>query len=133
MNPNLQNALQIFLLGLLTIIGKFIIDWIRVKQEEIKLHSKNELANKYIDMVTQTVTNCVIATNQTYVDNLKNQDIFDKEAQKEAFNKTLNTVLAILSDDVVSYLDEFTGDAEQYLTTLIEAEVAKQKQEKGSI
>jgi hypothetical protein len=36
-------------------------------------------------MATDTITNCVIATNQTYVNSLKEQGKFDEAAQKEAF------------------------------------------------
>ena len=31
----------------------------------------SDTADKYIAMLTDTITNCVVATNQTYVDALK--------------------------------------------------------------
>ena len=128
----LTSVIEVFLSGLLAVIAKFIIDFLNVKREEAKIKTDSELARKYIDMVTKTVTNCVIATNQTYVDSLKNKNAFDKKAQEEAFNMTLNAVSKILSEEVISYLDEFTGDANKYIITLIEAEVARKKSEKGS-
>lgn len=131
MSQALTNALEVFLMGLLTVLGKFIIDWINIKREEVKLRTENELTQKYLDMAANTVINCVIATNQTYVDSLKNRDAFTKEAQLEAFNKTLEAVTSLLGTEALTYLNELTGDANKYLTTLIEAEVAKQKQ-KGS-
>ena len=127
MSIALQNALQVFLIALLTVVSKFLIDWITVKKNEIISSTDNELAKKYLDLVTTTVTNCVIATNQTYVDALKNKDLFDKEAQVEAFNKTITKVLELLNEDAIAYLEEATGDVSAYLTTLIEAEVARQK------
>ena len=36
-------------------------------------------------MLSETITKCVVATNQTYVETLKKQGKFDKEAQKIAF------------------------------------------------
>jgi hypothetical protein len=36
-------------------------------------------------MLNRTITECVIATNQTYVETLKQQGKFDEEAQKIAF------------------------------------------------
>lgn len=127
MSIALQNALQVFLIALLTVLSKFIVDWITVKKTEAVLNTDNELAKKYLDLVATTVTNCVIATNQTYVDSLKDQDLFDKKAQQEAFNKTINKVLSILNDEAINYLEQMTGDVSGYLTTLIEAEVARQK------
>ena len=40
----------------------------------------NELSKKYIQMLSETITKCVIATNQTYVETLKKQGKFDVEA-----------------------------------------------------
>ena len=85
------------------------------------------MADKYIALLTDTITKCVIATNQTYVDSLKNKDAFDKAAQKEAFQKTLDAVLAILSDDIKIYINNTFGDVEAYITTQIEAAVNQNK------
>jgi hypothetical protein len=79
-------------------------------------------------MIFDTITKCVIATNQTYVNSLKEQNAFDAEAQKTAFNKTMNAVLEILSEDAKQYIIETTGDLNTYLTNLIEAEVNKNRE-----
>jgi hypothetical protein len=78
-------------------------------------------------MVSMTIQDCVAATTQTYVDSLKAQNSFDKEAQKVAFNKTYEAVMAILTDDVKDYLTSIYGDLQSYLTNRIEAEVKAQK------
>jgi hypothetical protein len=79
--------------------------------------------SKYLDMVEKTVTNCVMTTNQTYVDSLKQEGKFDADAQKIAFDKTLDAVLAILSEDAKLYLTQIFGDLNVYLTNLIESQV----------
>ena len=94
---------------------------------ELKGKTKNEIAKKYADMVSQTIEDCVIATNQTYVESLKAQNAFDKEAQEIAFNKTLNAVMAILSEDAKAYIRETSGDLTFYLTQQIEIKVNKTK------
>ena len=78
-------------------------------------------------MIVDTVTRCVIATNQTYVDALKKEGSFDKEAQEIAFQKTFNAVMAILSEDMKQYIIETFGDLQVYLFQLIEAQVAQEK------
>ena len=78
-------------------------------------------------MITDTVVNCVIATNQTYVESLKADGKFDLEAQKVAFQKTLDAVLAVLSEDSKKYISTAFGDVETYLTTLIESAVNANK------
>lgn len=114
---------QVCIIPLLGILTKYFIDFLNAKREELKAKTDSEIAKKYTDIVTETVMNCVIATNQTYVDSLKNSNAFDGEHQAEAFNKTMLAVLTILNDDVKKYITEATGDLNTYLTQLIEAQV----------
>ena len=115
------------LIPLLCILTKYIIDYFSVKRNEAKIKADNELANKYIDMIYNTITHCVIATNQTYVDSLKSQGNFDKEAQQKAFEETLQSVKKMLGSEALQYLDSITDDTNFYLTKLIEAKVKENK------
>lgn len=123
----LYKIAEVCLIPLLGVLTAFFIKWLKAKEAELLVKVENDAADKYIAMVTQTITDCVIATNQTYVETLKKQGSFDTEAQKIAFQKTLDAVIAILSDDAKAYLSELYGDATAYLTTRIEAEVNLQK------
>ena len=108
------------LLGLLT---SYFIKWVNAQNIKIKEEVDDETLEKYMDMLTQTITDCVLATNQTYVEALKQQGKFDIEAQKEAFRITSEAVLEILSDDAKQYLSSAIGDLNIYITKKIEAEV----------
>ena len=123
----LYDVLEVCVIPLLGVATAYLVKWLRAKEEEILVKVDSDLADKYISMVAQTITDCVIATNQTYVDSLKKQGSFDAEAQKVAFQKTLDAVVAILSDDAKEYLKAIYGDVTAYLTTRIEAEVNVQK------
>lgn len=123
----LTMALELFLTVLLTVLTKFLISFFNSKITEVKQKTQNELLHKYLDMINKTIEDCVIATNQTYVEALKNKDMFDAAAQKEAFNKTFEAVKSLLSQEAITYITELTGDADLYLSTLIEAEVNKNK------
>lgn len=118
---------QLCIIPLLGILTKYLVDFLKSKKQEIIDKVDSDTADKYINMVFETVETCVIATNQTYVDSLKESGTFDEAAQKEAFNRTLNAILAILTDDCKEYIVELTGDLQTYLTTLIEAQVNKNK------
>jgi hypothetical protein len=61
------------------------------------------------------------------VDNLKGKNAFDEVAQKIAFQKTYEAVLAILSDDAKEYLTHIYGDLSIFITNMIEAEVNRNK------
>ena len=115
--------LEVCIIPLLGVLTAFLIKFINMKSAEIQNKVDNETADKYIDMLADAITACVIATNQTYVEALKKENAFTAEAQKEAFNLTFNAVMAILTDDAKDYLTEIYGDLTAYITTKIEAEV----------
>lgn len=119
----ISNIFQVCLIPLLGILTKYLVAYIAMKSEEMQKQAKNELAQKYLQMAGETIMACVIATNQTYVESLKAQGKFDKEAQEIAFNKTLESVLTLLNDEVKEYITEVFGDLNAYLNTQIEAAV----------
>ena len=123
----LYEILDVCIIPLLGVLTAYIIKFINIKSEEIQNNVNNNTADKYIAMLTDTITACVIATNQTYVEVLKKKNAFTEEAQKEAFNLTYNAVMAVLTEDAKHYLIEVYGDLTAYITTKIEAEVNASK------
>lgn len=121
--PLLYEILQVCVIPLLGVLTAYIVKFINIKSLEIQSNVSNDMADKYIGMVAETISACVIATNQTYVEALKKQNAFTADAQKEAFNLTYNAVMAILTDDAKEYLAEIYGDVAAYITNKIEAEV----------
>lgn len=121
--PLLYQILEVCVIPLLGILTAYFVKFINVKSAEIQHKVDNDNADKYIAMVADTISACVIATNQTYVDALKKQNAFTAEAQKEAFNLTYNAVMNILTEDAKKYLTEIYGDVTTYITNKIEAEV----------
>ena len=148
MSSNLELINQIFqvcIVPLLAVLTTYLVKYIDakkdeliVKKEESNTNKENMLADKYIKMLADTIKACVIATNQTYVDSLKDKNAFDGEAQKEAFKKTSDAVMLILSQEAKEYLSTIYGDLNQYIITQIEASVNENKKkpvennEKGS-
>ena len=124
MDQNLINQLfQVCLIPMLSALTTFVVIWIKAKSAELQKKINNDILNKYVQMATDTITNCVIATNQTYVNSLKEQGKFDEAAQKEAFQRTYQAVLLILSDDAKEYLNNAFGDLNKYLQEKIESTV----------
>jgi hypothetical protein len=128
MNLDLLNQIfEIVLIPLLAALTVYAVKWINVQADKLKTETDNEILDKYLVMLAETVTKCVIATNQTYVETLKKEGKFDVEAQKVAFEKTYDAVMSIISIDMVEYLTEFVGDFETFLMQSIEAEVNANK------
>lgn len=123
----LNQIFELCIIPLLGILSYYLIQFITIKGEEAQSKIDNDLADKYIKMVTETVVSCVKATNQTYVDSLKATGAFDVEAQKKAFDMTKNAVLSILTAEAQEYLTEAVGDLNVYINQQIEAAVKDEK------
>ena len=126
----LSSIFEVCIIPLLGVLTAYAVAFLKAKKEEIlakietnRSQEEKELASKYLNMVEKTVADCVMATNQTYVDSLKAEGKFDADAQKNAFNNTLNAILAILNEDAKNYLTQIFGDLNVYLTNLIESQV----------
>lgn len=123
----LGQIFEVCIIPLLGVLVPFIIKWIRTKTATLAENANNETAKKYIRMLTDTVTNAVIAVKQTYVDALKGKNAFTAEAQKEAFTMAYTAVLNNLTDEAKVYLNEAYSDLESYIKVLIEAKVHENK------
>lgn len=119
----LVDIFEVCIIPLLGVLTAFFVKWVNTKSAEIKTNINDATLSKYMDMLTQTISDCVIATNQTYVESLKAQGKFDLNAQKEAFNLTKDAVMTILSAEAQVYLSTAVGDLNAYITKKIEAEV----------
>ena len=122
-NELLVDIFEVCIIPLLGVLTAFFVKWVNAKSAEIKTNVNDATLSKYMDMLTQTISDCVIATNQTYVESLKAQGKFDLDAQKEAFNLTKDAVMTILSAEAQEYLSTAVGDLNAYITKKIEAEV----------
>jgi hypothetical protein len=123
----LNEAFQAIIPMITTLLAVWLIIGIRKVAKEASEKSSSELVDKltdkYFKMLETTVTNAVLATTQTYVEALKKENAFDKEAQEKAFNMTYETVMKVLTDEAKRYLEAAVGDLELYTKNLIEATV----------
>lgn len=121
--PLLYQLLEVCVIPLIGLLTAYVIKFINAKSAELQNKVENDTADKYIAMLDSTICACVIATTQTYVEALKKDNAFTKEAQQEAFNLTYNAVMAVLTDEAKKYLTSIYGDLTAYITNKIEAEV----------
>ena len=118
---------QLVLLPLLGLALTYFKKWVNLKIQEAQTASDNDTLDRYLGMLDQTISDCVTETNQTYVEEMKDKNAFDVEAQKKAFKMTFDNVLKILGEDAIEYLKAAVGDLEALITSKIETEVNMQK------
>lgn len=119
----LGQIFEVFIIPVLGIAAVYVCYLIKVKINELKEKTKNDTEAKYLDMLDKTICDAVLATTQTYVDALKREGKFDAEAQKIAFTKTYEAVMALLTIEAKKYLETAVGDLQTYVNNKIEAEV----------
>ena len=91
-----------------------------------------KLVNEKIDNATlrevlndglTVLENSVKYTYQTYVEGMKDKDIFDEAAQKQALQMAKNKALSMLSDGFINMIKDMYGDVNNWLETNIESTI----------
>ena len=119
----LDQVFDVCLIPLLGLATSVLIILVKAKIKEGQEKTNSDLADKYLGLLECTVIDCIRATNQTYVNALKDKNAFDVEAQKEALALTTNAVTTILSAEAKNYLSHFVGDLDVLIKEKIEANI----------
>lgn len=91
-----------------------------------------KLVNEKIDNATlkavlndglTVIENSVKYTYQTYVEGMKDKDIFDANAQKQALQMAKDKALAMLSEGFINMIKDMYGDVNNWLETNIESTI----------
>ena len=91
-----------------------------------------KLVNEKIDNATlrevlndglTVLENSVKYTYQTYVEGMKDKDIFDEAAQKQALQMAKDKALSMLSDGFINMIKDMYGDVNNWLETNIESTI----------
>lgn len=127
MREILTNALIDIGIAMLIAFGGAAIAFLKAKITEANTSSDNSTANRIRWEVAEAVEDAVTAVNQTFVEELKNKNLFDKEKQEEAFERALEGTIDALSRETVDFINNTYGDINIWLIDKIEAAVSRNK------
>ena len=116
---NLGNILIPLLVTIITIC-------VCTMTSKIAKNAAESAPSKYSEIIyglENVVNKAVITTNQTFVNELKKQGKFDKEAMQEAYKRTYESIIASLSQSFFEYIDEEAVDIDALLKNMIETSV----------
>ena len=120
MNEIIINIISVvvtsIVLPLISIAGAKLIQFINSK-------IKNNKAADLLTTATTIVINAVRSVFQTYVEALKEEGSFNKDAQIIALNKAKDIALTQMTDEVKDYLVTTYGSLDSWLDTNIEATI----------
>jgi hypothetical protein len=123
----LKDILYILITAAVPVLTTYICKFLYSKWTEGKVKIENEKVSNTLDSVVTMVLDVVESVNQTFVDELKKKGEFTEESAKEAFNKSKEIALKMLSEDAANIITTVYGDVNVYLDTLIEATVKQLK------
>lgn len=110
----LLSALGVIITGLATWLSTYIV---KLLNEKIK----DKQFARWLSQIIEIITNAVKCTYQTYVEALKDKNMFTKEAQEEALKRTLQSVKSQLSQESIKFIKDNFGDVEKWLIEKIES------------
>ena len=123
----IKDVFEVLIVPVLGVVATYLITLINAEKEERLQKANSEKTKFYIEILNNTIIDCIRATNQTYVEALKKNGTFDEQAQEEALNRTYEAVMSILTNDAKVFLDNAIVDLSSYVTNKIEAEIKCQK------
>ena len=115
--------LQVVLMAVIPLITSYIIKHVNTQADVALTKQDNELTARYIDEIRLAVNNAVLFTSQTYTDELRKNNEFTKDNQKQALGLALDMTKGALTQDALHFIQMVYGDLQAYLTLQIEAEV----------
>lgn len=113
---------QAILLSAISIVLTALVTWGAERLIEL-INSKlaNSKYAKYLTSIVDVITRAVKTTYQTYVETLKNKDMFTAEAQKEALSRAREMALSQLTEDSKKWIATNFGDVKQWISNTIES------------
>lgn len=123
----IQEALYLVVTGIVPLLITYIILFLKSKIKEQQEKIDNENLNKYITIATDAISMAVLTVSQTYVDELKRQGKFDKQAQEVAKQMAIDKAKSLITEEAKNAVTLLYGDFEAYLNSQIEALVRENK------
>lgn len=119
-----MNELSQIILSVVGVIVTGLAAWAVSKLTSfIDSKIKDTKAKGLLNDAVGVVTRVVKETYQTYVENLKNQNLFDKAAQEKALVAAKEKIKNQLPKETMDYINRNYADFEEWLTTSIEAKL----------
>lgn len=127
MNELLTTLIQMVVIPAIPVLITYLAKYLKAKADQATIRIDNEQVRIYLQEATDAVLQAVTFTAQNYVDTLKKQGKFDKEAQEQAFNTAKDVALKLLTEEAKQMITDLYGDITIWLDTKIEQTVNEQK------
>ena len=128
MSQEIMNVIEtVVIIPLLVAISSYVIAFLRKQTAKLQEQIQNENAKRLLGIADSIISQAVASVTQTYVDGLKADGTFTKEAQHEAFEQSKRIILDLMTDEVTNTINENYGSVESWINTKIEESVNHSK------
>jgi len=101
---------------LFTSLTGFVISW-------ISLNIKDKKLQKFLLSINNIIVKNVKYIYQTYVEELKNKNLFDTDAQNEALCRCKELIFSDFTNEMKDYIMNNFGDVTEWITNQIETTI----------
>lgn len=122
---NWIELLQPLMMALITTLIGYVASAIKLQIDKIK----NQKIKNHLNIINETIAQTVAFTTQTFTNELKENDKFDDDAMKIAFDKTLKATKKMMASSTRDIITSIYGDVDMYLKSKIEQEIFEQKRQ----
>lgn len=109
------------------IVARRIDAYLAAKQKEVEMNRANTAFKATERKIWNIIRSAVDTTNQTFVDALKKDNKFDKDAWEQAYKKTYVAIMKQLSADTLDFINVAYGDVDEYIRNQVESYIADGK------
>lgn len=118
--------LSIFLPAITSALTIIVKRWVDEKIKDMENKKLQSLIKEGTDIILKSVD----YVQQVYVDNIKNNNFFDENAQKEAYSMARDHAIAMLPQEIYQTINSRYGNTEEFIEMVIESYIASNKKEK---
>lgn len=112
---------------LLKFLGMILMAFLCWASERIIIYfnskTKNQKTMKLLTSALDVVNRSVKTTYQTYVQALKDKNLFDADAQKTALEMSMETAKSLFNDEIKTFITKNFGDIDTWIKNAIESEL----------
>ncbi|CQR56694.1 hypothetical protein [Paenibacillus riograndensis] len=127
--PEIINTiLTVLVIPLLGLMAKAMVSYTRREIAHLEEKIGAEAVNTLLNRAGDAIESAVIAVNQTFVEELKQQGSFDAAAMEKAFKLAKEKAMTLLGETAKTELSLVLGDLEAWIETKIEVYVNRNKQ-----
>lgn len=128
---NLNSLLITTVLTIIAPVITSILTFILKRLIDEKINTmRNEKLKVLLKEGTDIILDSVNYVQQTYVDTMKRQDFFDRDAQAEAFAMARERALELLPQEIFNTIEDRYGNVDTFVENIIESYIYKNKKEK---